>query len=103
MENVGVEILAKTFQPIINKSADYNFAETAGFVSHVSKTVEANPTGITRLAHKLDDIDDPTRERLVLLTSQVAKRAAERKTQSQVAKSKTTGVRTSSQVRKPAG
>jgi len=103
MENVGVEILAKTFQPLINKSADYNFAETAGFVSHVSKTAEANPAGMTRLANKLDDIDDTTRDRLIELSTQVAKRAAERKTQSQVAKAKTSGMRTSSQVRKPAG
>ena len=104
MENVGVEILAKTFQPLINKSADYNFAETAGFVSHVSKTAEANPAGMTRLARKLVDVDDTTRERFVELSTQVAQRAAERKTSSQVVKARTPNLRTTSQVRnKPAG
>jgi hypothetical protein len=103
MENVGIELLAKTFQPLINKSADFNFAETAGFVSHVSKTAESNPAGMTRLANKLEDIDDPTRERFVELSTQVAKRAAERKTQAQVAKARALNSKNSAQSRKPAG
>jgi hypothetical protein len=103
MENVGLELVAKTFQPLINKSADFNFAETAGFVSHVSKTAEANPAGMTRLANKLDGIDEPVRVELIELSNQVAKRAADRKTQAQLARTRSASTRSSVPVKKPAG
>ena len=103
MDNVGLELVAKTFQPLINKSADFNFAETAGFVSHVSKTAESNPAGMARLANKLDGIDEPTREELIELSNQVAQRAAERKTQAQLARTRTPGGRSQAPSKKPAG
>lgn len=75
LENVGLELLARTFQPIVNKSADINFIETAAFVSTVSRTSEVKPAGMARLGHRLQEISPEVREQFIELTQQVAERA----------------------------
>jgi hypothetical protein len=79
IEHVGVELLARTFQPLVNKSADYNFTETAGFVSSVSRTAELNSKGVTRLAVRLTSVPAETRDQFVQITDQIAKTAAVRR------------------------
>lgn len=79
MENAGVDLLAKTFQPLITKSADYNFSETAAFFSMVSKTAERNPRGMIRLSGKLTGIDGEVRTQFAVVAGQLAQRAADRK------------------------
>jgi hypothetical protein len=56
IDHVGVEILAKSLQPLMHRSADYNFVETASFFGSVSRAAEMNPAGISRLAAKLTKI-----------------------------------------------
>jgi hypothetical protein len=65
IENFGVEFMAKTFQPIINKCADANFADTTGFLSVLSKSAEGNPAGVERMAAKLKKIDPEVRDKFV--------------------------------------
>jgi hypothetical protein len=72
MENMGLELIARTFQPIINKSADMNFAETAAFVSTVSRTSEVKPDGMARLGQKLTNVSPEVRQEFVTLTQAVA-------------------------------
>jgi hypothetical protein len=76
MENLGLDLIARTFQPIINKSADMNFAETAGFVSTVSRTSEVKPDGMAKLGQKLTNVAPETRQQFVQLTQQVAASSA---------------------------
>lgn len=71
----GVELLAKTFQSLIGKSADLNFAECMGFVSSLSRTAEVNPDGLARISHKLANVDEQTRDRLAVLSAEVAARS----------------------------
>jgi hypothetical protein len=78
IENVGVDLLAKTFQPLVTKSMEYNFQETAAFVSMVSRTAERNPDGIGRLAAKMKATPLETREQFVQLAHAAADRAGER-------------------------
>jgi hypothetical protein len=78
IEQVGVELVAKTIQPWINKTADYNFIETLTFVSNFSRAAEQNPHGIKRLATRLPSIDQPTRNELVALSFRTAERYARR-------------------------
>lgn len=75
LDNMGVELLAKTFQSVVNKSADLNFIETASFVSMVSRTSEVKPTGMARLGNKLENVSPPVREEFITLTQQVGTRA----------------------------
>ena len=78
IENMGVDLLAKTFQPLVTKSADYNFSETAAFVSMVSKTAERNSRGMVRLAAKLSATQPEVRQQFADVATQVGERAAER-------------------------
>lgn len=77
IEQVGVELLAKTVQPWIAKTADQNLIETLGFVSNFSRTAEKNPQGIERLATRLHSTDGPTRAELVTLSFRTAERYAQ--------------------------
>jgi hypothetical protein len=78
VENLGIEIVAKTVQPWIAKTADQNLIETLTFVSNFSRTAEKNPQGMQRLASRLNTIDEPTRNELVTLCFRTAERYAQR-------------------------
>ena len=88
-EHMGLELLAKTFQPMVNKSADINFVETAAFVSTVSRTSELKPTGMTKLGNRLKNVSPEVREEFIKVSQQVALRA--RKNGAALAQSDTRG------------
>jgi hypothetical protein len=77
IEQLGIELVAKTIQPWISKTADHNFLETLTFVSNFSRTAEQNPAGIERLATRLPSLDPPTRNELVALSFRTAERYAQ--------------------------
>jgi hypothetical protein len=91
MDSVGLDLLARTFQPIVNKSADLNFAETAAFVSTVSRTSELKPSGMAKLGNRLQNVSPEVRDEFIRLTQQVAARA--RKNGTVLARSDSRGVR----------
>jgi hypothetical protein len=74
VDRLGAELVAKTIQPLLVKTADHNFVETMKFVSTFSQTAEKNPAGMQRLATKLEKLDDPTRTGMVQVCAQVAAR-----------------------------
>ena len=76
LDQMGVELVAKTVQPWIAKTADRNFIETLSFVSNFSRTAEKNPQGMQRLAGRLASVDEPTRSELVALCFRTAERYA---------------------------
>jgi hypothetical protein len=76
LEQVGVELMAKTVQPWISKTADRNLIETLTFVSNFSRAAEKNPQGVERLAKRLSSIDEPTRHELVQICFRTAERYA---------------------------
>jgi hypothetical protein len=75
LDNVGIEWIAKTLQPLLGKTADHNFAETASFVASLSHTAEANPAGVARLSNRLPHVDAATRQRFAELSEQASDRA----------------------------
>jgi hypothetical protein len=77
IEQMGVELVAKTVQPWISKTTDRNFIETLTFVSNFSRTAEKNPQGMQRLATRLASIDEPTRKALIALCFRTAERHAQ--------------------------
>lgn len=74
IDRAGVELVAKTIQPILGATADHNFVETMKFTGNVSRTAQQNPAGMERLAGQLPKIDAATRNELIA----VCRRAAER-------------------------
>jgi hypothetical protein len=77
IEQMGIELVAKTVQPWISKTADRNLIETLSFVSNFSRTAEKNPQGMQRLSARLPSVDEPTRNELVALCFRTAQRYAD--------------------------
>ncbi len=75
VDNLGVELVAKTLQPLLGKTADHNFAETTTFLGTLSHTAEKNPSGIARLAGRLTRLDPQIRDQFVELAGRVADNA----------------------------
>jgi hypothetical protein len=78
IDQMGVELVAKTVQPWISQTADRNFIETLTFVSNFSRTAETNPQGMKRLATRLNAVDQPTRDELIAICFRTAERYAQR-------------------------
>ncbi len=78
IDHAGVEMLAKTLQPLVNRAADYNFVETAAFLSQISRTSEVNPLGVGRLSRKLTKLEPEVRERFAELSLEVGRKPRER-------------------------
>jgi hypothetical protein len=75
IDRAAVELLAKTFQPLIGLAADYNFTETMAFVGNLSQATQHDPQRITRLYDRLTNIDRETREQLRELALNMASRS----------------------------
>lgn len=78
IEHAGVELLAKTLQPLVHRTADFNFVETAGFLGTISRTAEVNPTGVSRLSRKLTKLEPQVRDRFAELALDVGHKAQRR-------------------------
>ncbi|MCA9262193.1 MAG: hypothetical protein KDA60_00030 [Planctomycetales bacterium] len=76
IDHLGVDALAKTFQPFFGKYADYNFTETSRFLSRLSLTAEKNPDGVQRLAHRLSELPEPVRMEFASVASRIDGRTA---------------------------
>lgn len=75
LDRAGIELLAKTLQPLMGRAADYNFSETMTFVSSLSRTAEINPYGTAKIAQRLTKVQPEVRNQLVALSQQLAARA----------------------------
>lgn len=64
-DRTAADLVAKTLQPLINRTADHNFVETMKFVSTFSQTAERNPAGVAKLADRLSGVDPQVRGELV--------------------------------------
>ena len=79
LKNVGVELVAKTFQPLVGRTADHNFRETAAFMGLVSRSAEQQPQALRQLATQLTKVDDEDREQFCEIAHQLTLEALERK------------------------
>jgi hypothetical protein len=74
LEPGALELLTKTFQPLVGQIADTNFSLTVGFVGSLSHTTEVNPRGVQRLAGKLTHVTPETRQQFADLADRVGKK-----------------------------
>jgi hypothetical protein len=72
IENLGAEIVAKTLQPLLGKTADHNFSETTSFVATLAHTAETNPSGVSRLAQRLRHVEPQIRQQFADLAVRAA-------------------------------
>lgn len=71
VEPIGAELLTKTVSPLVGKTADNNFVQTAAFLGNISRTAELNSRSIRMLAYKLDGVRPTVRAQLAILADVV--------------------------------
>ena len=76
VKSVGVDLIARTFQNMIGNTTDMNFAETAQFVTKLSRTTEQIGPGVQRLALRLMDVDTATRREFARHAGEVYRQAS---------------------------
>lgn len=79
LDQAGLDVVARTLQPLIGKTADHNFSETLLFVSRVSESVEKNASGVQRLVARLEAVDADVRDQFVTVAQTANQRAAGRR------------------------
>jgi hypothetical protein len=58
----AADLLARTFQPMVGRSIDMNFSESAKFLGKVHQVSETNGPGMAELAGKLEGCEPATRQ-----------------------------------------
>lgn len=72
LDNFGADLLTRTLGPFVGKTADYNFSETAKFISQISQICTSSPATAQGLAMKLDKVDDTVRREFASLAAKIA-------------------------------
>ena len=75
IEPIGAELLTKTISPLLGKTADHNFTQTAMFVASLSRTAELNARSVRRLASQLNRVQPEVRAGFAEAATAVAQRA----------------------------
>lgn len=76
LDRAGIELVAKTLHPLMGKTIDTNFTESARFISQLSHAAQTNGAGVQVLVTRLTNIDPDVRLRFAQLTTNVHQRAA---------------------------
>ncbi len=74
LESLGVDLIARTFSPIIGRSADSNFVQTARFISQVSQASSQNPAAMLDVANRIPQVEPPVRKAFADTIVTVARR-----------------------------
>lgn len=72
LDNFGADLLTRTLGPLVGKTADYNFVESAKFIAQVSQVCERNPMAAQQLAQRLTKVDPTVRTRFAEIASRIA-------------------------------
>jgi hypothetical protein len=72
IDSAGAEMVAKTLHPVMGRTADHNFAETAHFLGRLSQAAETNGEGICRLADRLQFVEPKVRTEFQRLITNVS-------------------------------
>ncbi|MGE0610186.1 MAG: hypothetical protein AB7O62_24050 [Pirellulales bacterium] len=75
MDNVGLDLIAKTFNPLVGRIIDDNFVEAMKFVGSFSKTAGVNPEAMLALAERMDNVDPQDQDLLLQIVSDVGDKA----------------------------
>lgn len=79
LDSVGADLVTRTVAPVVGKTADSNFRETASFISQLSQVCENNPTAVQDMAQQLQKITPEVRQQFMQTAWQVALKAARAK------------------------
>ncbi len=71
MDGAGLEIVTRTLQPLIVRSAAVNLHEICVFMSNFSGAAETNPEGVIRMVKRLPRTGEEEKTKLVAITRAV--------------------------------
>lgn len=72
LDNLGADLLTRTLAPLVGKTADYNFIETAKFISQISQICINNPAAAQELASQLGNVDGAVRQEFASIAAKIA-------------------------------
>ncbi len=72
LDNFGADLLTRTLGPLVSKTADANFVETAKFMSQISQICANNPAAAQGLAEQLENVDRTVRQEFATIASKIA-------------------------------
>jgi hypothetical protein len=72
LDNLGADLLTRTLGPFVGKTADYNFIESAKFVSQIHQVCERNPMAAQHLASRLDKVEPGVRQRFAEIAANIS-------------------------------
>jgi len=78
VEHLAADLIMRTFGPLIGRTADHNFAETARFIDQLGTSAAKNPIAMEELAMRLPQVSEPSRKRFAALIHQAAERQQSR-------------------------
>lgn len=78
IDNIGADLVAKTLQPLVGRTADVNFAESNRFLGEISRAAETKWPGFQSLVPKLTAVDEDVRANFLQAGAQVHHRALTR-------------------------
>lgn len=70
----AADLLARTFQPMVGRSIDMNFSESAKFLGKVHQVSETNGPGMADLAGKLEGCEPATRQEFAAVVQNIHQR-----------------------------
>lgn len=72
LDNLGADLITRTLGPLVGKTADANFVETAKFISQISQICVHNPDAAQGLAEQLENVDGTVRREFATIASKIA-------------------------------
>lgn len=78
IDNVAIDIFARTLHPLLGRSADVNFLESMKFLQRMSRAAERNGPGMQYLASRLHQVDDEVRAKFQQVVANVNERHVQR-------------------------
>lgn len=79
LDNIGADLLTRTLGPLVGKTADYNFVESAKFVGQLNQLCEENPVAAAQLAQRLNRVDPSVRVKFAQIVAKIAAASSEAK------------------------
>ncbi|MEM1225773.1 MAG: hypothetical protein AAGJ40_08740 [Planctomycetota bacterium] len=78
LDSLGIDLIARTLSPIIGRSADTNFEQTAHFIAQVHEASVRNPPAMLDIASRLPQVTPPIRSSFAETITTVAQRTRNR-------------------------
>lgn len=72
LDNIGADLVTRTLAPLVGKTADYNFVETAKFVAQLNRLCEENPLAAQQLAERLNRVEPQVRTKFAQIAANIA-------------------------------